>query len=865
MAEELQGRLSTAAGVTPVILVVDDEPAQVASLNSMLTRLGYDVVGANGGEEALEILLATRPDLTLLDLEMPGIGGFEVSAAMQADESLADVPVVFLTPQGVAPDRQRVFEAGAVECLEKPIDLETLDRVVRGSLRTTARWQARAPMGTAAGAAGTFRTFKTYLGEKLSLGERASEELDAVEIKGLYSMARIVGIPEAQLSALVAEFLGHTFVEAVDPSRTLSGVLPLVYCRANRIVPVEGEEEESVLLVLTNPFNQDVLDSVRRVVGRGRSVVVAVAEPRAIDVVLWPQGDAGSAPRASLRLVDSKDEAGSSTTVGAPTADLLQSVLDAAVEALASDIHIDARVAGAVVRLRVDGDMRELRSLTKAEARRLVSRLKVMGGMDIAEKRRPQDGGAEATALGREYKLRLATSATPHGEGMVIRIVDPSARAVDLTALGMTQDQEQQTLDMANRSQGLILVVGPTGGGKSTTVFSILSRIDTSNRSLISVEDPVEYRIPFAHQMQVNERGGVTFDALLRSAIRQDPDILFLGEIRDLLSGKAAVDFSSSGHLTVTTLHSANATTAIFRMERLGLSRATLAEGVTGIIAQKLLKRLCEDCRLVRPITAEERAWLAPFTTETPDEVADPVGCMACQKTGYRGREGVFEVVPFDADLTAAVRAGTSVGEIRSMVRQRGDMLAGSHGVEKVRDLRLSARDLYEQVLLEERSLEGGGVAEPYADTGQELALGSERSARVQDAPKGTDTEEPHLLLVDDDPRLRKLLERFLTNGGYSVTSAGDGAEALLCLGVDRFDAIISDINMPNLDGMEFLDVLTQKGIELPVVFLTGSQESEVEARAFEMGAADFIRKPVRKDVLLARLARLALHRPVTS
>lgn len=859
MAEAQHTELPTGSGVTPVILVVDDPSAEVESLTSMVTRLGYDVLGATGGEEALETLQATTPDLVLLAVDLSGMNGFEVSAAMQADESLANVPVVFLASEGAPPDRRMAFEAGAAEYLEKPLDAQALDLSVRRNLRTTARWAASAPRRGPARATGTFADFKHVLAEKLSLEERALAEMESVGFEGLYTLARPAGVPEAQIARLAAEYLGLTSVQRVDPERTLTGVLPLAYCRANRVVPVEVEgEEDSVLLVLANPFNYDVLDSVRHVVGRGGSVMVAVAEPSVIDDVLWPDAKSDAGSRASIRFVDRKGVANQTTPVGQSAADLMQDILDEAVEAGASDIHVDAKIAGSLVRLRVDGDMREQRSLSKDEARRLVSRFKVMGGMDIAEKRRPQDGGADATIAGREYKLRLATSATPHGEGIVIRIIDPAATAADLTELGMTGEQEKQVLEMADRSQGLILVVGPTGGGKSTTVFSILSRIDTRNRSLISVEDPVEYRIPFAHQMQVNERGGITFEALLRSAIRQDPDILFLGEIRDLLSGKAALDFASSGHLTVTTLHSANATTATFRMERLGLSRATLAEGVTGIVAQKLLKRLCPSCRRVRPITTEERSWLEPFTPDVPDEVAEPGGCPECRNTGYRGREGIFEVLPVDGEVTAAIRAGTSVGQIRAMVRRRGDTLVGEHAVEKVRGLVFAPSDVRDQVLLEE-----GLAPDPSSDASLAPVSSTVASATEPDSPGEEATGAPHLLVVEDDPSIQRLLNRYLTKGGYTVKEAADGAEALIRLGSERFDAIISDINMPNLDGLAFLDVLVQKGIDVPVVFLTSREESEVEARAFEMGAADFIRKPVRKEVLLARLARLAIRRPV--
>ncbi len=419
---------------------------------------------------------------------------------------------------------------------------------------------------------------------------------------------------------------------------------------------------------------------------------------------------------------------------------------------------------------------------------------------------------------------------------MVVRMLEPKVEAKDLQSLGMTDDQVLKIIDSASRHQGLLLIVGPTGSGKTTTIYSLLSHIDCRTRSLISVEDPVEYRIPFANQQQVNEKGGVTFDALLKSSVRQDPDILFIGEVRDNYSARVAMDFASTGHLTISTIHTSNATTAIFRLERLGINRAIMADSILGIVAQRLIKKLCPHCKVIKPISDKERDQLRPFIAEIPPETAHPVGCPQCGQTGYFGREAVYEIILFDPEIVDMVRAEEPIDEIRSFIQKRGDYLISNHAAEKIRTLTIALKDVYEKILLEEKA-----------------------TAKIR--PSSLDVEStlpakkayPAILLVEDDDDTQKLITRFLESASYDVTVAGDGIEALTRLEQKDFDLIISDIVMPNLDGFKLLEMINQKGIIAPIIFLSGSTSEQDEIHGLEMGAVDYIRKPVRKELLLSR------------
>jgi type IV pilus assembly protein PilB len=403
----------------------------------------------------------------------------------------------------------------------------------------------------------------------------------------------------------------------------------------------------------------------------------------------------------------------------------------------------------------------------------------------------------------------------------------------------MTDKQVTTMVDFANLTHGVIMIVGPTGSGKTTTIYSFLSHIDCLTRSLISVEDPVEYNIPFANQQQTNEKAGITFESLLKSAVRQDPDILFLGEVRDPYSAKMSMDFASTGHLTITTLHTSNATTAIFRLERLGIDRGTMADTLIGVVAQRLLKRLCPHCKEIALISAEEREMFAPFTDEIPAQVAHPVGCSKCNNTGYFGREGVYEIIKFDHQISEMARTGAPIAEIRNAVRGRGDFLISTHAVEKAKKLIFAPKDVYEQVLVEELAFESKRPRK--ASQGKPIAE-AEREDTIS------------ILVVEDDHDSRQLIARFLENNGYCVTPTEDGVSALLQLGKQRFDLIISDVNMPNLDGFKLLEMKGQKGIETPVIFLTSRSDPEDMDKGLGLGAADYITKPTKKEILLAKV-----------
>jgi type II secretory ATPase GspE/PulE/Tfp pilus assembly ATPase PilB-like protein/DNA-binding response OmpR family regulator len=841
----------------PLILVVDDNQDQLRLMERFLSSNGYTVIAADSGPKGLDVMSEVKPDLILLDVMMPEMDGYEVCARLQQNSETAYIPVIFITALGEEQDKARAFAIGAVDYLVKPVQKATLLEKARTYLKTHIQWKALKKGYTPsrdATESSDFPQFKKFLFDQLNLDPSMQAQCTPTPPAHVYSLARSLGISNNQIAKYIAEFLKLPYCSQINPYEVKLGVLPIPFCKTNHVVALSDGAEGSTF-ALSNPFNWELLDNLKKITGRDTTLKIAVTEPEHIELLFKHESDLGAeaptkkavmgegvqtieGPARQFSVEEPVEHISEADIKKHPIVYIANTMINKAVAERASDIHIEPKEDETVVRFRIDGDLKDSFALKKNTGVMLISRLKVLGGLDLAERRKPQDGSFAAAINNKMFKLRLATTSTPYGESLVIRLLEPSAKPKDLKELGMTDQQVATMIEFANRTHGVILIVGPTGSGKTTTIYSFISHIDCQSRSLMSVEDPVEYSIPFANQQQVNEKAGVTFESLLKSAVRQDPDILFLGEIRDPYSAKMSMDFASTGHLTITTLHTSNATTALFRLERLGIDRGTMADTLIGVVAQRLLKRLCPHCKQTAQISSEERNMLAPFTDEIPAQVAHPVGCPKCNNTGYFGREGIYEIIKFDHAISEMARSGAPIAEIRNTIRDRGDFLMSSHAVEKVKELSCSPQDIYEQVLVEELAFE--------AKRSHEESQHTPLSEEVKDAIS--------ILVVEDDHDSRRLITRFLENNGYNVTPAEDGVSALLQLGKDTFDLIISDVNMPNLDGFKLLEMKGQKGIETPVIFLTSRSDPEDMSRGLGLGAEDYITKPTKKNILLTKV-----------
>jgi type IV pilus assembly protein PilB len=877
--------------IAATILTVDDDPVNRKIIERVLIQDGYRVVEADSGLKTLEVLRDVRPDLILLDVVMPGMDGYELCAKLQENADTADIPVIFITALGEKRDRAQGFALGAVDYVTKPVQTRALAQLVAAQMQTSERWKKLREHRGAKGAPADFVEFKRFLFDQCNLTDDTKLSCADLTPIQLYTALSEQGVDEGQVALSIANFTRLPYLPFVESEDVQMGVLPPPFAKANLAVAINRDGK--YMFALSNPFDRGLIEALTKFSGLGDQFALAITAPRNVRALFnasstvhqeqaqtptnsaaaaregfksnqtntpkqsspainrAPATSGFSAAAASNPTVAQLDDLSRDTMLETESVlRLADRLLARAVSERASDIHIEPKRHDSVLRLRIDGDMREVSTMKKDASLMLVSRLKALAGMDIAERRRPQDGACEVKIDGRSFKLRMATTSTPDGESLIIRLLEPSGGAKELIDLGMTEQQSRDLTAAARSTQGLILIVGPTGSGKTTTIFSVLSHLDTQSRSLVSVEDPVEYRIPFANQQQVNEKAGINFESLLKSAMRQDPDILFLGEIRDSFSGKASMDFASTGHLTISTLHTSNATSAIFRLERLGVTRTMMADSILCVVAQRLLKKLCSYCKDISPITQKEVDRLAPFARHLPPEVAHPVGCPKCNQSGYSGREGIYEIVKFDGEVAEMIHANKPAAAIREFAYKRGDYLIGHHAAEKVSQMLISADDAYQKVLAEEGTPQTESAAATRSPAGLDKAKETAK-------PANQEISQTAILLVEDDKDNQALIRRYLEGQGYAVTIADDGIDALMQLGRTKFDLILSDVNMPNLDGFKLVEAAKQKKVDTPIVMLTAETDEASELKGFELGVTAYLRKPIKKELFLLRIKKI--------
>ena len=502
--------------------------------------------------------------------------------------------------------------------------------------------------------------------------------------------------PRSVAEAL-AEQAGLEFLDlrraTLDPSAT--GLLPEKFARRYSALPVLFLDDTTVLVAVADPTDVVSADDLRLAIGL--DVKLAVVEREDLEETI------GHAYRGQVEIVEtvSDDEveeeaeppiedvrAGGATT--APAIRLVNQVLAAAIEEGASDIHFEPQERELVVRARVDGVTRRVTAIPKGMQAAVISRLKIMGELDIAERRAPQDGRITIRYGNQSMDLRIAVLPTTYGEQVVLRILHRAEGRIGLDSLGMSPAAAETFMRAIHQPYGAVIAVGPTGSGKTTTLYAGLDLLNEEGRVLQTIEDPVEWQIPGVNQVEVNTRAGLTFSQGLRTLLRSDPDVVLVGEMRDEETARIAIQAAMTGHLVLTSLHTHNAAASIARLKDMGVEPSLVATAINCIVAQRLARRLCVDCREAYEPEAAERAefGLAPGGT-----LFRAVGCGRCGNTGYRGRVALYEVMPIHGRIRKLIEASTeeifaaAVEEGMTTLRSDGIRLclAGTSSVDEIR------------------------------------------------------------------------------------------------------------------------------------------------------------------------------------
>ncbi len=511
----------------------------------------------------------------------------------------------------------------------------------------------------------------------------------------LGALVQLKAIDDVTAMRAIAEYFHLPFRRLVstDIDPDVFELLPPDFVKAKHACTI-ARDDDAIVVALTDPADIFLIDDLKRRLRKRLRLVVApesdilrAAEDLAIaptqqvdDIIKDIAEDAVEVVEESTEDVSDLERiAGES-----PVIRYVNFLITSSVREGASDIHIEPGEKRLRIRFRVDGMLFEQHGPPLAMHAAIISRLKIMANLDIAERRLPQDGRIRATVKGRAIDLRVSTLPTTHGEKCVIRILDERATMVGLENLGMTAETLSAYRKQILQPHGIVLVTGPTGSGKSTTLYSSLRIMDGDRLNISTVEDPVEYQLPVANQVNVREAIGLTFSAALRSLLRQDPDVVMVGEIRDAETARIAVQASLTGHMVLSTLHTNDAPSSITRLVNIGVEPFLIAVALNAVIAQRLVRRICENCKTpAKELSASTLAYLEQAGMSS-DQVFVGAGCDKCRQTGYKGRLGIYELLEMTEEMRDLVTRNAALGEIRRLTRENGMRSLRDDGLLKV-------------------------------------------------------------------------------------------------------------------------------------------------------------------------------------
>jgi type II secretory ATPase GspE/PulE/Tfp pilus assembly ATPase PilB-like protein/CheY-like chemotaxis protein len=701
----------------------------------------------------------------------------------------------------------------------------------------------------------------------------------------LWQAAVALGLTNHQ--TLLTELSRRFAMQIADralPDPGMSNEIPEKVARELNVVPL-GITGRVLQVACVDPVDHELEQKVA--FAAGRRVRLVLTDPDTLAVwqdAIYPRGQAASdlvedvGPLSSgeglLREVAAMSE-GELPAVS--TSKLVDALLVKAIRQRASDLHLEPHETTFGVRYRIDGTLHEVARLPRALHAPVTSRLKVLANLDIADRIRPQDGRAQIQLAGRKVDLRVSTLPTGNlGEKTVIRILDSGNQPHTFASLGLLPDELNRLETLFRYNEGLVLVTGPTGSGKTTTLYTALRSVQTTGVNIVTVEDPIEYRLEGISQVQINERAGLTFATVLRSILRQDPDVVLVGEIRDRETAEVALQASMTGHFVLSTLHTNDAPSSIMRLLDMDVEKAPLAGALRGVIAQRLLRRVCPQCRArcdISDLAATQRALLERLPNV---DLYEARGCDACNGVGYRGRLVVPEILIITDDIARAIARGVEFSELVALCKQGGMRTLWEAGLQRVALGLTTLNELLDNITppatvtaanttdaiqadVDAVFQTFGRTAPPKAAHHEQPKVGEvpripRSSSSTQSAPAGL-----RVLIADDDASARQELRRGLEREGFRVLEVADGQAALEYIQRLKPALALIELALPKLDGLGLLRAVgAETGLETTMIILTAQDDPDLAVWAMELGAADVLVKPVEPRLLAQRLKTLA-------
>ncbi|MCT2194923.1 Flp pilus assembly complex ATPase component TadA [Paenibacillus sp. p3-SID1389] len=516
---------------------------------------------------------------------------------------------------------------------------------------------------------------------------------DVLLAQGVLTEHQLIEVLEFQLG------IPHVTLSRFQIDTKLSQVIPEQMARRYQVLPIRVDGRK-LMVAMADPLDLFIIDDLRMSTGFTiEPAIISRGELQRGIARLYGLQDSMNEMIKDLGAGTAQIEVEDAVIQGedSPVVRLVQQMIEQAVRLGASDIHVDPMETQLAIRYRIDGQLRNERTIPKSMQGVIIARLKILGNLNIAERRLPQDGRIKMLVDGQTIDIRLSSLPTVHGEKIVMRLLDLAEGVKGLDKLGMTEQTLSLFRRMIEKQHGMVLLTGPTGSGKTTTLYSALQHLNREETNIITVEDPVEYMLDGVNQMQVHPAAGLTFARGLRSILRQDPNIIMVGEIRDLETAEIAIRASLTGHLVFSTLHTNDAVSTVVRLRDMGIEPYLIASSLIGIVAQRLVRCICPDCKTAYTPDRQEMIYLERLGIQT-DKLYRGNGCGTCGKTGYRGRMAVHEALLISDDLRTAIVEGRSIHELRRMAKEQGMTPLFADGIQKALEGQTTLQEIIREV-----------------------------------------------------------------------------------------------------------------------------------------------------------------------